>query len=194
MIASADRVMRVLITLGVALFFWAHPTAGAGAESQTPRPAQRPRVTVNPKSSPTSFRPEMGFGEAIGILRHATIPPVNIVVLWRDLSDNADIDRETEIGMDGVRGVPLRTHLELLLTAVAADNPTKLRYVVYGGAILIGTEGRLRPRPVTRVYDVTDLTSPSANYFFLALPLLSNTFPLGLPLPLAPLGFGTRAR
>jgi len=136
----------------------------------------------------------MGFGEAIGILRHATIPPVNIVVIWKDLSDNADIDRETEIGMDGVRGVPLRTHLELLLTAVAADNPTKLRYMVRGGVILIGTEEGLRPRPVTRVYDVTDLTSPPADYFFLAAPLLIRTLPLGLPLTLGPLGSGTRAR
>jgi len=136
----------------------------------------------------------MRFGEAIGILRHATVPPVNIVVLWKDLSDNADIDRETEIGMDGVRGVPLRTHLELLLTAVAADNSTKLRYVVYGGAIFIGTEGRLRPRPVTRVYDIADLTSPSANYFFLAAPLLSRILPVGLPLTPVPLATGTRVR
>jgi len=136
----------------------------------------------------------MGFGEAIGILRHATIPPVNIVVIWKDLSDNADIDRETEIGMDGVRGVPLRTHLELLLTAVAADNPTKLRYMVRGGVILIGTEEGLRPRPVTRVYDVTDLTSPPANYFFLAVPLLIRTLPIGLPLTPVPLGTRMQAR
>jgi hypothetical protein len=136
----------------------------------------------------------MGFGEAVGILRHATIPPVNIVVLWKDLSDNADIDRETEIGMDGVRGVPLRTHLELLLTAVAADNPTKLRYVVHGGVIVIGTQERLRLRPVTRVYDIADLTSPPANYFFLAVPLAIRALPVGLPLTPVPLGAGTRVR
>lgn len=191
MSASADRAVRVVTALGVTLFFLGNQIAWAASE--TPRPASHPRVTVNAKSSPTSFRPEMGFGEAIGILRHATSPPVNIVVLWKDLSANADIDRETAIGMDGVRGVPLRTHLELLLTAVAADNPTKLRYLVHGGMILIGTEGTLRPRQMTRVYDITDLTSPPANYFFLALPLLSSTFPLGLPLTPVPLA-GTRVR
>ncbi len=192
MSASADRVVRIVAALGVTFFFLGIQIASAG--SKTPRPASHPRVTVNTKSSPASFRPEMGFGEAIGILRHATIPPVNIVVIWKDLSDNADIDRETEIGMDGVRGVPLRTHLELLLTAVAADNPTKLRYMVRGGVILIGTEEGLRPKPVTRVYDVTDLTSPPANYFFLAVPLLIRTLPIGLPLTPVPLGTGTRVR
>ena len=191
MSASADRAVRVVTGLGVTLFFLGHQIAWAASE--TPRPASHPHITVNAKSSPASFRPEMGFGEAIDILRHATHPPVNIVVLWKDLAANADINRETAIGMDGVRGVPLRTHLELLLTAVAADNPTQLQYIVHGGVILIGTEGTLRPRQMTRVYDVTDLTSPPANYFFLALPLLSSTFPPGLPLTPVPLA-GTRVR
>ena len=96
--------------------------------------------------------------------------------------------------MDGVRGVPFRTHLELLLTAVAAENPTKLRYIVHGGVILIGTEEGLRPRQMTRVYDVTEFVSPPANYFFLGRQLLGRTIPLGLPLTSIPLGAAARVR
>jgi len=103
----------------------------------------------------------MPFGEAIHILRHATSPPVSIVVLWKDLSGNADIDAFTPIGMDGVSGVTLRTHLELLLQAVAGGGP-RLGHVVKGRVIVIGLKENLRTRPVPRVYDIRDIVqSPS---------------------------------
>jgi len=121
----------------------------------------RPQPVRKGTTSPSSFTPDMPFGEAIHILRHATSPPVSIVVLWKDLSGNADIDAFTPIGMDGVSGVTLRTHLELLLQAVAGGGP-RLGHVVKGRVIVIGLKENLRTRPVPRVYDIRDIVqSPS---------------------------------
>jgi hypothetical protein len=106
----------------------------------------------------------MPFGEAIDILRYSTSPPLNILVLWRDLADRADIDRTTPIGMDGVSGIPLRQHLELLLLSVSAGSAAKLGYVVNHGVIIIATTESLPNKAKTRVYDITDLVSEPANY------------------------------
>jgi len=115
-------------------------------------------------ASPSMFSQNMPFGEAIDILRYATDPPLNIVVLWRDLAEKADIDKTTPIGMDGVSGIPLRKHLELLLMSVSAGSAAKLGYAVEKGVIIIATTESLPKRAKTRVYDITDLVSEPANY------------------------------
>ena len=109
----------------------------------------------------------MTFGEAINILRNCTVPPLNIAVLWRDLEENADIYRDTPIGMDGLRGVPLKTHLKILLASVSGGGVEKLGYVVDEGVIIIATQSSLPRRMRTRIYDVTDLVSEPANYRFM---------------------------
>jgi hypothetical protein len=109
----------------------------------------------------------MTFEEAINILRHSTNPPLNIAVLWKDLEENADIYRNTPIGIDGVTGVPLRRHLKSLLKGVAGGNPVKLGYVVDDGVIVIATVDSLPVKMTARVYDVRDLTAAPANYFFI---------------------------
>lgn len=115
---------------------------------------------VNPKVSPSSFKPEMPFREAINILRNCTTPPLNIVVLWRDLSENADITQVTPIGMDGVSGVSLKTHLNLLLMSLSSGSLTPLGYIIDDNVIIIGTKDRLPKKMVTRLYDISDLTAP----------------------------------
>lgn len=118
-------------------------------------------------SDPSTFTPNMPFSEAIDILRNSTVPPLNIVVLWKDLEENADIYRHTPIGMDGVSRVPLRTHLKLLLTSVSAGSIEKLGYVVEDGVITIATQNSLPAKMVTRIYDITDLVGEPANYRFM---------------------------
>jgi len=115
-------------------------------------------------ADPSRFSRNMPFGEAIDILRYSTDPPLNIVVLWRDLAEKADIDRTTPIGMDGVSGIPLGKHLELLLMSVSAGSNAKLGYVVEKGVIIIATTESLPNKARTRVYDITDLVSEPANY------------------------------
>jgi hypothetical protein len=103
------------------------------------------------------------FSQAIEILRNSTSPPLNIAVLWRDLSANASVERDTPIYMEGLSGISLRAGLELLLGAVSSG-PEKLGYVVEGGVIIIATRNSLPVKRVTRVYDITDIVSQPANY------------------------------
>jgi len=103
------------------------------------------------------------FSRAIEILRNSTSPPLNIIVLWRDLSENALVERDTQIYMEGLSEIPLRTGLELLLRAVSSGS-TELGYIVEGGVIIIATRNSLPVKMVTRVYDITDLVSQPANY------------------------------
>ncbi len=120
--------------------------------------------------SPSSFTRDMAFGQAINILRNAAHPPLPIIVLWKDLDRNADVDRQTPIGMEGVSGVSLRTHLDLLLLAVSADSPTKLGYTVRQGVIVIATQGNLPLKRSTRAYDIADIMSRRTDSLLL-LPL-----------------------
>lgn len=137
-------------------------------------------------SRPSTFTPDMSFSEAIDILRNSTRPPLNIVVLWKDLESNADIYRDTPIGMDGVSKVPLRTHLKLLLMSVSGGGVEKLRYVVEDGVIIIATQGSLPKKKVARIYDITDLVAAPANYRF--MPGLG--MPYGGMMPSGGMGYG----
>jgi hypothetical protein len=105
------------------------------------------------------------FSEAIDILRHSTEPPLKIVVLWRDLSENAYVEPDTPIKIDGVSGIRLRTGLELVLKSVDSGF-AELGYIVKGGVIIIATKESLPDRMVTRVYDVSYLLSQPARFGF----------------------------
>jgi hypothetical protein len=110
-------------------------------------------------TGPSSFKADMTFEQAINILRNSTVPPLNISVLWRDIEANAGITRDTTIGIDGVSGVPLRTHLKLLLSSISANSPAKLGFVAEGGVIIIATEQSLPRRLRTVVYYIADLVA-----------------------------------
>jgi hypothetical protein len=134
--------------------------AGRNAGSFGGGPARwRPARSVGP----AALTYNTPFGEAIDILRNSTRPPLNIVVLWRDLYDNADVEPSTPIYMDGVSGVRLRTALDLVLRAVSSPG-AELGYIVEGGVITIATRDSLPTKRVTRVYDISDLVHPPANY------------------------------
>jgi len=120
------------------------------------------------------------ISSAIEVLRNSTKPALNIVVLWRDLSENAFLQQDTPISMDGVSGIRLRTGLELLLRAVSSS-PGDLGYVVQDGVIIVATNQSLPRKMVTRIYDIRDLAAPPANYRF--------GLPVGPFGPAAP-GFG----
>ncbi len=143
-------------------------------------------------ASPLSFKPDMPFSEAINILRNSTIPKLNIVVLWKDLEENADIYRETPIGMNGLSKVPLRTHLKILLMSVSGG-AGNLRYVVDEGVIIIATRDSLPRKLVTRIYDITDLVGAPANYRLMpgfGMPFGFGQMPFGGMMPFGGAGFG----
>ncbi len=117
--------------------------------------------------SPASFRPEMPFREAIDILRNCTRPPLNIIVLWREIGENAGVYQDTPIGIDGVAGLTVGQYLDSLLLSLSAGSAAKLGYTVRNGVITIATTEALpAPKMETRVYDVSDLVAEPARYFF----------------------------
>lgn len=113
----------------------------------------------------STLTPDTAFAEAIDMLRHSVRPPLNIVVFWKDLEDNADVDRDTPVGIEGLSGITIKKHLELILTSVSAMADSKLSYVVEDGIIMIATKDSLPKVMKTRVYDITDLTGSPARYF-----------------------------
>jgi hypothetical protein len=107
----------------------------------------------------------MPLSEAITILRTCTTPPLNLVVLWRDL-DNAGIYRDTPIGIDGIPGLRVGQYLDLLVLSLSAGAADKIGYSVHQGVITIATTSSLpAPRHVTRVHDVRDLVAPPSTGF-----------------------------
>ncbi|MHC4173386.1 MAG: hypothetical protein ACYST5_10655, partial [Planctomycetota bacterium] len=105
----------------------------------------------------------MSLSDAMDLIRNSVDPPLKIVVLWRDLLDNAEIERGTEINMDGLPEVRLGTGLENLLNAVAGAF-AELDYVVEKGVITIATIESLPSKLEPRVYDITDLVGQPAQY------------------------------
>ncbi len=120
-------------------------------------------------------------------MRNSTVPPLNIAVIWKDLQENADIYRDTPIGMNGLSGVPLRTHLKVLLMSVSGGAVEKLGFVVDDGVIIIATQSSLPKKVVTRIYDITDLVSEPANYRL--MPGFGMPFGFG-GMPFGGTGFG----
>ncbi len=143
-------------------------------------------------AGPSSFTPDMTFEEAINILRNSTVPKLNIAVLWKDLEQNADVYRDTPIGIKGVSKVPLRTHLKLLLMSVSAGGSEKLGFVVEDGVIIIATQGSLPKKMTARVYDITDLISAPANFRLmpgLGMPFGYGQMPFGGMTPYGGMGY-----
>ena len=180
----------VFVVFMVTLVFYTRADGADSANSNTlnvssvrnQRIPQMPNRRVNWHAiSPSNFTPDMPFNEAINILRNTTIPPLNIIVLWRNL-ETVDIYRDTPIGIDGASGVPLRTHLKLLLMSLSAGSSEKLRYVVDGGAIIISTESTLPKKMKTQIYDITDLVGTPSRAGFM---------PMGMPFGLGAMPFGT---
>jgi len=102
------------------------------------------------------FSPNMSFAEAIEQIKYCVEPPLPIVVIWKDLYDNADIDRTTPIDMDEISGVSPGRALRLLLSSVSGGYD-RLGYIVEDGIIMIATIESLPEKWETRVYDIADL-------------------------------------
>ena len=103
------------------------------------------------------------FEEAIEIIRTTVDPPLKIVVRWKDLEENAYIERDTVIGVRGLIGIPLGKGLKELVDSVSGGI-TKIDFTVEDGIITIATLESLPTKLITRVYDITELVGAPANF------------------------------
>jgi hypothetical protein len=142
---------------------------GRGASAKpaaSPKAASRSRSDVHRQLERTvdlsGLEPEMPFSEALEVLKDSVEPPLVIVVLWRDLEENADIDRTTPINMDPISQIRLGMALRLLLKSVSGGQ-ADLGYVVDDGVIVIATVESLPSNLETRVYDLYGLLGAPVN-------------------------------
>jgi beta-lactamase regulating signal transducer with metallopeptidase domain/5-hydroxyisourate hydrolase-like protein (transthyretin family) len=110
----------------------------------------------------SELTPTASLSDAIDVIRNSVDPPLKIVVLWRDLLVNADIEPGTAINMDGLPAVLLGTGLESLLKAVTGGF-AELGYVVQHGVITIATIETLPSKLEPRIYDISDLVKTYAD-------------------------------
>jgi hypothetical protein len=132
------------------------PPAGTAASSSVTQLDRRTDL-----SGITAYTP---FGRAIEVLRNSTRPPLNIVVFWNDLRDNAGIDQHTPVGIDIVPGASLRKNLEIILVSLSTRQ-TKVDYTIIDGVVVIATKDSLPKKMLLRTYDITDLSSRPADYY-----------------------------
>lgn len=112
----------------------------------------------------SALTPTMPLSAAIDEIKNAVDPPLKMVVIWRDLYDNANVDAQTEINMDGLSEVRLGTGLDNLLKAVTGGLGEDIGYIVEDGVITIATTLSLPSKLETRVYDIADLVGQQANF------------------------------
>ncbi len=110
---------------------------------------------------------ETPFFEAIEILRYSTKRPINIIVNWNDLEENAGVDRETPIGIGGIERASVKSYLWLILHSLSVTSEATIGYAIKGGVIYIATEDSLPNRMTTRVYNIPGLLMAPSN----AMPL-----------------------
>jgi len=104
----------------------------------------------------SALTPDTPLSEAIKTIQTSVDPPLKIVVHWKDLADNAYIEQDTAIGMQGMSGIPVGKVLKELLNAVSGG-VANISYAVEDGIITIATKASLPDNLVTNVYDITDL-------------------------------------
>ena len=162
-----SSLRKVIFFIAILLFsakaFCADPNNTITSEKTKPKKQSEQKTSTlkitKPKVSPSSFNPDMPFSEALDILRNCTNPPLNIVVKWKELDEEADITPDTFIGMNGLTKVPIKTHLSVLLMTLSTES-AELGYIVEGNIIVIGMKDSLPKKYVTRTYDIADIVAP----------------------------------
>jgi len=111
----------------------------------------------------SALTPDTPLSEAIEAIKTSVDPPLKIVVRWKDLADNAYIEQDTVIGMQGFTGIPVGKALKELLNTVSGG-VANIDYAVEDGIITIATRESLPGKLVPNVYDITDLIAPPVNF------------------------------
>jgi hypothetical protein len=110
----------------------------------------------------SSLRAETPLIEALELISGSLEPRLPVVVFWSDLQSNAFVDRDTPIGVDGFGIMPAAQALDIVLYSVSGSG-MPLKFTIDGGVLKIGTLRSLSGK-VTRVYSLTDLLLPRADF------------------------------
>lgn len=195
------NVKNIRLSTAIMLAFYAFGFCNTGALAAEKNSYQKKAVKVSPKYARSraaeirlrnttvynqlkqtvdlsALTLDTPFSRAIDLLRNSAEPQLKIVVLWRDLSENANVEPDTPIRIDGVSGIQLRAGLEILLMAVSGSF-AKLGYIIEHGVIIIATRQSLPAKMITRVYNISDLVARPARFGFGFGPGMPGGWPMG---------------
>jgi len=113
----------------------------------------------------SSLTKDTPFREALEILRNSVEPPLELVVFWADLWENAYISPDTPINMQFLRAMQLHRVLELLLKH-SSIRLSEVGFVVEDGFIAIATKEFLRRKLLLNVTGIADLIGAPAGFSF----------------------------
>lgn len=113
----------------------------------------------------SSLTKDTPFSEALEILRNSVEPPLELVVFWEDLWENAYISPDTPINMQFLGAMQLRRALELLLKH-SSIRLSEVGFVVEDGFIAIATKEFLRRKLLLNVTGIADLIGAPAGFSF----------------------------
>jgi hypothetical protein len=83
-----------------------------------PATAQEVRRRLNTTVDLSALNPQMPLKDAVALLKKSVEPPLNIVVLWNNLSHFLQVEPTTPVNIDGMASVRLRTALDLLVRGI----------------------------------------------------------------------------
>ena len=106
--------------------------------------------------------PEMPVAEAFDHIKNAVSPPLPLVVMWKELLDNCEIEPTTPIDMEGLPEARLRVNLKALVEAIGGGS-FKVSYQVEDGVVIVRDAERQTVQtppavPTTRI-DIQDLAA-----------------------------------
>lgn len=113
----------------------------------------------------SSLTKDTPFREALEILRNSVEPPLELVVFWADLWENAYISPDTPINMQFLGAMQLRRALELLLKH-SSIRLSEVGFVVEDGFIAIATKEFLHRKLLLNVTGIADLIGAPAGFSF----------------------------
>ena len=113
----------------------------------------------------SSLTKDTPFREALEILRNSVEPPLELVVFWADLWENAYISPDTPINMQFLGAMQLRRSLELLLKH-SSIRLSEVGFVVEDGFIAIATKEFLHRKLLLNVTGIADLIGAPAGFSF----------------------------
>jgi len=113
----------------------------------------------------SSLTKDTPFSEALEILRNSVEPPLELIVFWQDLWENAYISPDTPINMQFLGAMQVRRALELLLK-YSSSRLTEVGFVVEDGFITIATKEFLRRNLLLNVTNIADIVGAPAGFSF----------------------------
>jgi hypothetical protein len=137
------------------------PLQGEKPPSASSRPVNVD-VLLNTSVDASMLLPETSFAEALDLLTHAVDPPLPLIVLWTDLRENALVDKDTPIGIDGLPRMKLKQALTIILDSVG-NRGSKLMLVSESTILKLATEQTFQNTKRTKVYPIEDLLSLPSN-------------------------------